>query len=519
MRIRPSRLPATVLVALFVTSTLATAAAAAAAHRAAPAPGAPAAPARLDIDFEAGADSNAAWPALWRRGGNARGATIRLDAPGRASAHAARLEQPDSAGFVAITRQVPDSLRADAVALRFSAWLRTENAGQAGLWARVTGAVNPIVQDDMAGRGPGGTTPWTRYEILLPIAEETHQVTVGVRLARGGTLWVDDATIECLAPRQVPPSSSAAIAYLDAAVDSICRRSVQSSTLDWGTLHRRARLHLLGARSGRQTWPALRYALGTVDAGGELVVADSVATGASAPAIALPRVDQYDAVFGYTALPPCASASAVRRSEYAGRVQSSMAVLDSMGVLHGWLVDLRELDGGDVDPALAALGPLLGEGTLGMAFRPDGRRLVWSYAGGTCTAATGPRGGRRTTASRVIQLRDPAIPVAVLIGPRTARAGEVVAYLLRSRPDVRCFGMRTAGLGLVQEWVRLPDGTQLHLATARAGDRTGKRLDGPVEPDESVTPGPPASGMRDPETEKALRWLHDRAAERLRDRQ
>lgn len=63
-------------------------------------------------------------------------------------------------------------------------------------------------------------------------------------------------------------------------------------------------------------------------------------------------------------------------------------------------------------PMIAGLGPLTGEGVLG--YFVDGmKKTPWKYANGTCGAITVPN---------PYVLKDPKAKIAVLMGPRTARA-------------------------------------------------------------------------------------------------
>lgn len=75
----------------------------------------------------------------------------------------------------------------------------------------------------------------------------------------------------------------------------------------------------------------------------------------------------------------------------------------------------------------------------------------------------------------------------MLIGPHTASAGEAVAIALKGRPDTRFFGTPTHGQTTGNRSFKLPDGGLLALATEFELDRTGKRYDGPVEPDDMQT--------------------------------
>src|SRR5262249_15999457 len=82
--------------------------------------------------------------------------------------------------------------------LRISAHIRTEDVPvSAGLWLRV---------DDLQGlamllRFPpwdaiGSTTDWTEYTLVVDIPEHAARIAYGIHLFGGGTLWVDDISID-----------------------------------------------------------------------------------------------------------------------------------------------------------------------------------------------------------------------------------------------------------------------------------------------------------------------------------
>ncbi len=73
--------------------------------------------------------------------------------------------------------------------VRVSGWIRTENVagGRAALWVRVGGSNSrgPALAFE-AGRGPTGTTPWTRYHAEARVDSTATSVTFGVQLEGGG---------------------------------------------------------------------------------------------------------------------------------------------------------------------------------------------------------------------------------------------------------------------------------------------------------------------------------------------
>ena len=69
-------------------------------------------------------------------------------------------------------------------------------------------------------------------------------------------------------------------------------------------------------------------------------------------------------------------------------------------------------------------------------------------------------------------------PVAVLIGPQTASAGEMLAHALRQSRHAVLAGDRTAGAVLTSRYWTLPDGGRLTVATGNFTTADGQRLEG-----------------------------------------
>jgi hypothetical protein len=89
--------------------------------------------------------------------------------------------------------------------LRLTGHLRSaEVARWAGFWMRVDAATRQGVSfDNMSRRAVKGTTPWTRYEIVLDVPEDAVQVAFGLLLAGQGQVWADELSLTAV-ERGVP---------------------------------------------------------------------------------------------------------------------------------------------------------------------------------------------------------------------------------------------------------------------------------------------------------------------------
>ena len=82
--------------------------------------------------------------------------------------------------------------------VRMTAWARSENVESwAGLWMRVDTEAKPgVAFDNMQPRPIKGTTPWTKYSIVLDVAKDASNLAFGVLLDGKGAVWVDQFDFE-----------------------------------------------------------------------------------------------------------------------------------------------------------------------------------------------------------------------------------------------------------------------------------------------------------------------------------
>lgn len=106
----------------------------------------------------------------------------------------ARFSSPKSAFGVATGTFPVEAARGKKVT--FSGWIRTEALeGYAGLWWRADGPEGVGAFDNMGGRGPSGTSDWTRYEIVLDIPADTRNINFGLLMPGDGAAWFDDLEV------------------------------------------------------------------------------------------------------------------------------------------------------------------------------------------------------------------------------------------------------------------------------------------------------------------------------------
>jgi carboxyl-terminal processing protease len=174
----------------------------------------------------------------------------------------------------------------------------------------------------------------------------------------------------------------------------------------------------------------------------------------------------------------------------------------------GWIVDLRSSRGGNMWPALAGVGPLLGDGTAGYFIDAADKATAWGYTNGK--AWLGDETVAQVEAPVTLAVANPR--VAVLTDKGVASSGEAIAIAFRARPHARSFGTATCGLSTAVNQFPLSfnghvlpfsQSPRIAVVTSVMADRTTHRYGGQVSPDEVINE-PAAVVLR------AVAWLRER---------
>jgi C-terminal processing protease CtpA/Prc len=152
------------------------------------------------------------------------------------------------------------------------------------------------------------------------------------------------------------------------------------------------------------------------------------------------------------------------------------------------VLDLRGNGGGLVLPGLQVLDRFLSDVVLGYRMGA-GARVPLGFAN---PSALG-------------------LPVAVLVDGGTASTAEIVAGALQSYGRARLYGSVTAGKGVGQSGIALPDGGELRLVTFAWSLPDGRSIDGwgltpdlPVRSEATGAPVDPVDAVTDPERDPVL---------------
>ena len=337
--------------------------------------------------------------------------------------------------------------------------------------------------------------------------------------------------------------------YLQQALDTLKNHALYPKETDWKTLSEQSFLRAEHARIPSDTYPAIIYACAQLrkreqcfftvpDSTASDVrknVADAVVansppvrqsmplkpspfTGRKEPQLAMLQGPK-GKVWAYLVVPQCKPPYAdIGKNEpflAAWTAALRFFIIEGYGA-HGWIVDLRGNEGGNTWTAVAALGPLLGEGSLG-AFVVDGTRESWFYRKGQ--AGLQIIGNNNftndvTTKDLVQQsIGGPHVdlssaPVAVLFDNATAGSGEQIAIAFAGRDKERSFGLPTEGYAGCCTRYRLSDGAFINMEMGIVEDRRGRVYPEGAKPDERVETGTGGLDLAsDPVIQAASGWL------------
>lgn len=223
---------------------------------------------------------------------------------------------------------------------------------------------------------------------------------------------------------------------------------------------------------------------------------------------------------GYLTIPWVSTDDSLVCERIADSIQSVIARLDSRGISR-WIIDLRKNSGGNCWPMLTGIGPLLGDGIYGYFVSSD-ERVPIAYRDGSAFQG---RHVRCRVSDKGYRTQKDRKYIAILTGPGTVSAGEIVALAFRGRALTRLIGQPTEGLTTANATYSLSDNSMLVLTVCQEADFTGRICEGRIRPDtyvpfsEAVSPasgdgassstasGTPAAKGNDPAKEAAVSWL------------
>lgn len=193
----------------------------------------------------------------------------------------------------------------------------------------------------------------------------------------------------------------------------------------------------------------------------------------------------------------------------ADKQQEAANIRNAIRELHGkgidkWIIDLRYNGGGNMNPMMAGIAPLLGDGFVGYLSNTTNDTLAkWTIR----------KGNFFWDSYMDIQMdKEPVInkpgKVAVLISRYTVSSGEMLATVFKGRPNTRFFGEETGGLTTSTNWVIIGNELIMSISAGVYCDRNGVMYNDNVPADEQVAFEAGMAPESDKAIQAAIEWLN-----------
>ncbi len=350
-----------------------------------------------------------------------------------------------------------------------------------------------------------GTHKWKKYTLSIVVPKETTTLKIGMILYGKGKVWFSDFNAD-LTPVNYRNPSKLAYQYIEAAVDTIAKNSLVRDSINVVAI-RDAALKIAGpAKKYRDCYLAVEFLLESLRPYGDhhsfFMTAEEVKNwegeGSQVSEIAFPTYKVIDSC-GYILVPPFHGGNPKQMTAYADSLQAAIETLYSTSI-KGWIVDLRQNTGGNMEPMIAGLGPLFSDEKLGALIDVAGSPDAWYYKNGRYYGDD----YEGWTVSKPYQL-PAALPIAVLTSPQTGSSGEIVVISFIGNKKTRSFGQPTWGLTTGNGSFELKDGSKIFLASTIMADRNNIQYTTSIPPD--VVVEDKATTDQDETIEAALKWL------------
>lgn len=261
--------------------------------------------------------------------------------------------------------------------------------------------------------------------------------------------------------------------YVLDALQLMKNRSVNKDQVDWEKVYATALADATNAKTIRATYPIIRNAMAQLkDAHSKFFPPEMVkayllgyrATGQKFPVIDTAFLANR---YAYISLPSIASYNFNDWNEYVNTFYLKVAKLQQRKP-KGWIIDLRDNEGGMFYPMYAAISPFLDHTrVIGMKDRA-GKVLYFGYKNGKLYENNKVMHHFSINKLRLKALKE---PISILINKGTASSGEFAAIAFAGQQNVSFIGENTAGLTSGNQEHKLADGAFIALTEGNTIDR------------------------------------------------
>ncbi len=264
--------------------------------------------------------------------------------------------------------------------------------------------------------------------------------------------------------------------YLKKALDLMKKRSVNSSKLNWEEIYKDANAAAENAKTIADTYPIIKKALLKLEDSHskffspkqvEAYLLGYRKTGQQFPEM---KSAILEGGYAYVQLPSFASFNFEEWDEYVKTFWGKIAALESKHP-KGWIIDIRDNEGGMFAPMYAAISPFLNQRKVIGWKNGFGKYIFMNFKNGKFY--------ENNLATHQFKLGDQKIkiariPIAVLINQGTGSSGEFAAISFVGQKNISFVGTKTTGLTSGNQEHKLADGAFLVLTEGNTVDRNRK---------------------------------------------
>ncbi len=323
-----------------------------------------------------------------------------------------------------------------------------------------------------------GNSDWQKIKISIIAPVNSHKIKIGAILYGKGEAQFDDFNIQFInigAKKNIANNPT-----IHEAIELVKNNSLVRDSIDFKKL--KTKVAQIAEASDNNL--ALEYLLESLREYGDhhsfIMKADEAKNWKendnSESTIDLPSIKIKENV-GIINVPPFHSGNEKLMVAYADSLQQGLKNIYSKD-LKGWIVDLRHNTGGNMEPMIVGLGPLLDSGKIGSLVDIHKKHEHWYYKNGQYYWEN----EKGISLSRPFN-PDRKLPIVVLTSDQTGSSGEVVVISFIGNTNTVLMGKPTWGLTTGNGEFKLESGTKLFMASTKMVDRNGVIYSAQINPD------------------------------------
>ncbi|MFZ6025970.1 MAG: S41 family peptidase [Bacteroidota bacterium] len=191
---------------------------------------------------------------------------------------------------------------------------------------------------------------------------------------------------------------------------------------------------------------------------------------------------------------------------YVDTLLSKISELDAFDLI-GWVIDLRDNNGGIFAPMITGLAPFFSNGEVCYSIDRDGAAEADRISNGTYELVRKNKLAFSFNPRHKITMRNVSKPVAILINNKTASAAERLVICFKSLPEIKLFGQPTAGLTTSTHSETLSDGSLIYILHSVSADVKNVQYAGAITPDQYIPEAYYYNTENDGIINAAIEWI------------